>query len=149
GAAEPRQNLLRDDRLYEEQQERADEYGCGVEEHRDRSVPPSGQRRGDGKPPPFYRTQTGAETKRRGENPAHKSRSFYISRSRVRRGFRALSTWSVGGSTRRDRSSEPRAPGHRRPGEHAVECRIPPARGSRLCGRTPLACARRRRLRRG
>ena len=33
GAAEPRQDLLRDHRLYEEQQESADEDGGGVEGH--------------------------------------------------------------------------------------------------------------------
>ena len=56
-SAEPRQDLLRHDRLDQEEQERADEDGCGVEEHgAGRRGTPRARRRGRGETRAFYRS---------------------------------------------------------------------------------------------
>ena len=98
-AAEPRQDLLRHHRLDEEQQERADEYGCGVEEHRDRRGRAAARR--EGATEPAHSTDDSADDAARGDAWSPET----ASRDRC-----ALSTWSAGGSTRCDRSSGPRAP---------------------------------------
>ena len=115
-SAEPRQDLLRDDRLHQEQQEGADEDGRGVEGHRGGiRARASARLRGTGNRA-FYRThgkRPAAADLPRATTPDDVTGTTRPGPSRRASGsieWRFVSTWSSDGSTRRDRSSERRVP---------------------------------------
>ena len=98
-AAEPRQDLLRDHRLHQEQQERADENGGGVEGHRGPVRNSRSRRERAAGNRAFYRTSGGGRPLTRGPSP----RAVPAAPS-------PFSTSSSGGNTRRGRSSGRQAP---------------------------------------